>query len=185
MRNPKPSGQAPTPQPASAYSPSVPISLYREVTAELQASKAMVDALKTQNQQLAKQNQYLRQEIEKAAQSTLHLRQVVSNLPPVNADTPQVPRVEIMPDFEADYSAPTVQRPPAPSKTFRSEAIESPFVSNELVFEQDSQPLRKIQSEKRSSELNGWWLGLIIVMIVVTAFGTGFLIVRPLLPASK
>ncbi len=181
-RTAKTSGQ-PAPS-ASAYSPSVPISLYREVTAELQASKATVEALKAQNQQLAKQNNYLRQEVEKAALTTLHLRQVVSNLPPVNMELPQTPHVEVMP-LEG-FSAPA-SRPPAPPlpKQHQVGSTESPFLSDDLVFEQESQPRRKIQSDKRPTELSGWWLGLIIVMIVVTAFGTGFLIVRPLLPSAN
>ncbi|WP_073073215.1 hypothetical protein [Phormidesmis priestleyi] len=173
---------------ASAYSPSVPISLYREVTAELQASRSTVEALKAQNQQLAKQNNYLRQEVEKAALTTLHLRQVVSNLPPVNMDLPQIPRVEVMPDLEARFSAPpAVARPPAPPlpKQYLVESNESPLLSDHLVFEQESQPRRKIQADKRPTELNGWLLGLIIVTIVITAFGTGFLIVRPLLPSGN
>ena len=178
----KTSGQSASP--ASAYSPSVPISLYREVTAELQASKTTIEALKAQNQQLAKQNNYLRQEVEKAALTTLHLRQVVSNLPHVNMELPQVPHVETM--LEAGFSAPA-SRLSAPSspKHYQVRSTESPFLSDDLVFEQESQPRRKIQSDKRPTELSGWWLGMIIVMIVVTAFGTGFLIVRPLLPSAN
>ena len=170
---------------ASAYSPSVPISLYREVTAELQASRSTVEALKAQNQQLAKQNNYLRQEVEKAALTTLHLRQVVSNLPPVNMDLPQIPRVEVVPDLDARFDAPpAVSRPPAPvPKHYQVES--PPFLSDHLAFEQESQPRRKIQTDKRPTELNGWLLGLIIMTIVITAFGTGFLIVRPLLPSGN
>ena len=183
-RTAKPSGQPVSS--ASAYSPSVPISLYREVTAELQASKSTVEALKAQNQQLAKQNNYLRQEVEKAALTTLHLRQVVSNLPPINMDLPQISRVEVMPDLETGFGAPSVTRPPAPApKHYSVESNESPFLSNDLVFEQESQPRRKMQVEKRSTELGGWWLGLIIFAIVLSAFGTGFLIVRPLLPSGN
>ncbi|MCY7322888.1 MAG: hypothetical protein LH660_14075, partial [Phormidesmis sp. CAN_BIN36] len=153
---------------ASAYSPSVPISLYREVTAELQASKSTVEALKAQNQQLAKQNNYLRQEVEKAALTTLHLRQVVSNLPPVNMDLPQISRVEVMPDLEARFSGSPASRPPAPGSKHYSLESEAPFLSDDLVFEQESQPRRRIQVEKRSTELSGWWLGLIIFAIVIT-----------------
>lgn len=171
---------------ASAYSPSVPISLYREVTAELQASKSTVEALKAQNQQLAKQNNYLRQEVEKAALTTLHLRQVVSNLPPVNMDLPQTSSVEVVPNLEARFSGSPTSRPPAPtSERYSLESSEAPFLSNDLVFEQESQPRRRIQVEKRSTELSGWWLGLIIFAIVISAFGTGFLIVRPLLPSGN
>ncbi len=172
---------------ASSYSPSVPISLYREVTAELQASKSTVEALKAQNQQLAKQNNYLRQEVEKAALTTLHLRQVVSSLPPVNMDLPQIALGDVMPDLEARFKASAGSRPPAPPlpKPYGVESNESALLSDELVFEHESQPRRKMQSDKRPAELSGWLLGLIIVTIVITAFGTGFLIVRPLLPSGN
>lgn len=182
VRTAKASGQSVSS--ANAYSPSVPISLYREVTAELQAARSTVEVLKAQNQQLAKQNNYLRQEVEKAALTTLHLRQVVSNLPPVNMDLPQSSRGEGVADLEARFSAPLTSRPPASPKHYSVESSD-PFLSEDLVFEQESQPRRKMQVEKRSTELNGWWVGLIIVTIVITAFGTGFLIVRPLLPAGN
>ncbi|KAM3110018.1 hypothetical protein [Phormidesmis sp. 146-33] len=178
MRNIPPSGQIPPS--ASAYSPSVPISLYREVTAELQAARTTMEALTQQNQQLAKQNQQLRQEIERAAQSAIHLRQIVTNLPPVSSAEIPTPRMEM--PIESP-SVPTIpSRPPVAPKPARTESV---FAPETIVYEQESQPRRKIQSEKKPGELGGWWLGLVIVLIVVSAFGTGFLIVRPLLPSSN
>ena len=53
------------------YSPSIPISLYREVTAELQSAQAMLDSLKTHNQQLLQQNQELRREVETVVQASV------------------------------------------------------------------------------------------------------------------
>ncbi len=52
-----------TPNTNYTYSPSVPISVYRELAAELQAAEALLDSLNAQNQHLAKHNQKLRQEI--------------------------------------------------------------------------------------------------------------------------
>ncbi len=137
-----------------------------------------MEALTQQNQQLAKQNQQLRQEIERAAQSAIHLRQIVTNLPPVVS--PEMPASHL--ETTIAPSVPTMpSRPPAP-KPSRTEAV---FAPETIVYEQESQPRRKIQSDKKPAELGGWWLGLVIVLIVVTAFGTGFLIVRPLLPSSN
>lgn len=186
-RNVNSPGQAATPSTPS-YSPSVPISLYREVTAELQASKATIDALKNQNQQLSKQNQLLRQEIEKAVQSAMQLRQTANALGSIETDSAAVEPPKAtqpahrVPDPEPVFQIPTMPpRPPAMPKD-----IETAFAPEDLVIEQDSKPRRKIQLEKTASgELNGWWLGIVIVMIVVTAFGAGFMIVRPLLPSSK
>ncbi|MEL7036363.1 MAG: hypothetical protein AAFO04_12185 [Cyanobacteria bacterium J06592_8] len=62
----------------TAYSPSVPISLYREVTAELHNSKATLTSLKTQNQQLVQQNQQLRRELENLTQAAIQLQQAIN-----------------------------------------------------------------------------------------------------------
>lgn len=51
-----------------------------------------------------------------------------------------------------------------------------------LVVEQPEGRYRRRSHPEKSSEVNGWWLTLAIVMIVVTAFGAGYLIMRPLLP---
>jgi hypothetical protein len=170
MRNAKLPGQ---PTASSAYSASVPISLYREISAELQSTKATVAALKQQNQQLVHQNQQLRQEIDRVILSAAQMRQAVVNLPPVNLDLPaEVPHIEVMP--------PTAKA----NAHFRGEAMPTGLISDELIMEQA--PLRrKPHSDKPPSETNGWMLGLMILLIVVTAFGTGFLIVRPLLPAPS
>lgn len=59
------------------YSPSVPLSVYRDLAAELQAAQAKINALTAQNQQIVQENQLLRQEIAKAVQSVLHLQNLL------------------------------------------------------------------------------------------------------------
>lgn len=181
MRNENQPGQAVAP---NSYAPSVPISLYREIAAELQATKAAMDALKNQNKQLTKQNQQLRQEIEKAVQSALTLRQVATSItPPSEVKTP-LPRVTA-PDLELSYTSAPMMPPAPPAKLF---GVDSPFPNEELVYEEDSKPRRKMQLEAEPSarELGGWWLAIAIVLIVITAFGAGFLLVRPfLLPSNS
>jgi hypothetical protein len=169
MRNAKASGPASA---ANVYAPSVPISLYREVSAELQSTQTTMAALKKQNQQLIHQNQQLRQEIDRVILSVAQMRQSVVNLPAINLELPtEVPHIEVMP-----AAIPLTHN-------FKGNASPSPLISDVLVTEQA--PLRrKIQAEKSPTEQNGWWLGLVILLIVITAFGTGFLIVRPLLPSS-
>jgi cobalamin biosynthesis Mg chelatase CobN len=187
------SGQAAMP-PASGYAPSVPISVYREVVAELQATKTTMDTLKKQNQLLALQNQQLRQEIEKTVQSALHLRQTANEMSAINPDAPSTMPVRL--DLEPEPE-PKFQIPVMPSRssisTKRSgdgnaeSKLQNPsFSMQDLVIEEDSKPRRKLQLEKQSaSELSGWWLTTVVALIIVTAFGAGFLIVRPLLPSSK
>ncbi len=69
--------------PARPSSPSVPLSVYRELAAELQATRVMLDSLHEQNQQLTyqnqnltHQNQQLQGEIVKVAKATLQMQQV-------------------------------------------------------------------------------------------------------------
>lgn len=209
-RTANPPGQV-TPPSTSAYAASVPISLYREVVTELQAAKAAMEALKSQNQQLTNQNQQLRQEIEKTVQSALNLRQAANKVPSIDTTPtpPVIPAIDLAPEFEPEFHIPVmpapqpVVRPAKPeSKAPAKATIKSTLKANlkatlkptvaaspaeKLVIEEDSKPRRKVQLEKESSgEVSGWWLGLVIMMIVVTAFGAGFLIVRPLLtPNSK
>ena len=57
------------------YAPSVPMSVYRELSSELRASKAVIDSLQSRNQQLLQQNQFLKQEIHNVVQSVLSLGQ--------------------------------------------------------------------------------------------------------------
>jgi hypothetical protein len=49
-----------------------------------------------------------------------------------------------------------------------------------VVIEQEERPRRTSHSEG-FSDVSGWMLLVAILLIVLTAFGTGFLIVRPLL----
>lgn len=197
MRNANHAGQA-VPSSSPSYAPSVPISLYREVTAELQATKAALEAIKQQNQQLTQQNRHLHQEIEKAVQSTLNLRQVAQSISRTSGENSAVDerlmderltssRSETLPKLDiAPIVVPATPRAPMLSKL---PSLGSPFSPETLVIEQDSKPRRKLlpESESSGNSLGGWWLGVAIALIVVSAFGAGFLIVRPLLPspASK
>ncbi|MEL6160560.1 MAG: hypothetical protein AAGJ95_07920 [Cyanobacteria bacterium J06554_11] len=72
----KPSHRAESAQSAPTnYAPSVPMSVYRELAAELRANKAVIDSLNSRNQQLIQQNQRLKQEIHNVVQATLTLGQ--------------------------------------------------------------------------------------------------------------
>lgn len=179
-----------------AHAPAVPISVYREVVAELQATKTAMESMKTENQKLAQQNQQLRQEIEKTVQAALQLRKFSNAIQP--ASTAPAPRVDLTID-EPTFQIPVMPpRMPAESIAERGASIAEPLpphlelkplepIEEKLIIEQDSKPRRKIKPEKDSYiELNGWMLAVVIGLIVVSAFGAGFLLVRPLLsPSSK
>jgi uncharacterized protein YhaN len=75
-----PSGYQASP---SGYQASVPVTVYRELAAELQSTQAKLSFFQLQNEQLTKQNQMLLQEFEAIAQSTDRVQAILtqSNLP--------------------------------------------------------------------------------------------------------
>ena len=175
------------PTSTNTYCPSVPISVYRELAAELQAAQAMLDTLKAQNQHLVKQNHQLRQEVEKVVQSAQHLQQIVGSFGMESR-------------VEAPHSRPATQSEPrsvAPNPLPRSaagvefapppghfESKTSPY-SETLIIEQEETRSRRHSHSEGVSDVSGWMLVVAILLIVLTAFGTGFLIVRPLLNNNK
>ncbi|MEG5037464.1 MULTISPECIES: hypothetical protein [unclassified Microcoleus] len=185
-----------SPENSNSYSPSVPISLYREVTAELQAAQAMVDSLKTHNQQLVQQNQQLRREVETVVQVSQQLQQVVNSAQSVTqTGMPQMPSVKF------NFS---VQPPPPPPPTSQTnsavpqppQTVAFPFplpepeptpasipqpLPEKLFTEVSETPYRVRPQLKKTSDLSGLWLASAIFLIVIAAFGAGYLVVRPLL----
>lgn len=67
----------------AGYQASVPVTVYRELAAELQSTQAKLSFFQLQNDQLTKQNQMLLQEFEAIAQSTDRVQAILaqSNLP--------------------------------------------------------------------------------------------------------
>ncbi len=193
MRNATASGNLPTTPPTASnqpYSPSVPISLYREVVAELQTAQERLDSLTTQNHQLLQQNKQLRQEIESVVQSAVHLQQVVDawepQSPPMNRSGDRTQR------GESAYATPPHPDNGHPQLSgIPGSAVGSPFAMTDmgptpgmgepLFTEQpETRPRRTTRPVKRS-DLGGLGLIIMILLIVVTAFGAGYWIVRPLL----
>ncbi|MDX2216956.1 MAG: hypothetical protein SFY66_27065 [Oculatellaceae cyanobacterium bins.114] len=187
----------------NGYAPSVPITVYRELAAELQATKAMMESMTAQNQHLVRQNQLLRQEIERVVHSALTLQQIAGGsqspvaarngvpngviVAPSTATHPEaiadlVRQAARPPQPRVERSAPTPDMatpaaPPAqPTPSEPNDAL-----TNDLFSEIAEEPHRH---EKRppAKDMGGFWLTATIAVIVVTAFGAGFLVVRPLLP---
>lgn len=181
------------PTPANKYSPSVPISVYRELAAELQAAQTTVDSLKSQNQQLVKQNQQLQQQVEKVVHSAQHLQQIVSSFSGATATNQvEIPRSK---PVSQPASRPVAPPPPPHHHDPRESVIEfpasfqdepefSPYAETVVIEQEDTRIRRPVVSES-VADVNGWMLIIAILLIVLTAFGTGFLIVRPLLNNNK
>ncbi|MEG4324779.1 hypothetical protein [Microcoleus sp. herbarium5] len=185
-----------SPENSNSYSPSVPISLYREVTAELQAAQAMVDSLKTHNQQLVQQNEQLRREVETVVQVSQQLQQVVNSAQSITqTGMPQMPSVKF------NFSVQPPPPPPAISQTNSAipqppQTVAFPFplpepeptaasmpqpLPEKLFTEVPETPYRVRSQLKKTSDLSGLWLAIAIFLIVIAAFGAGYLVVRPLL----
>jgi hypothetical protein len=185
-----------SPENSNSYSPSVPISLYREVTAELQAAQAMLDSLKTHNQQLVQQNQQLRREVETVVQVSQQLQQVVNSAQSVTqTGMPQMPSVKFNFSVQPPPPAPatsqtnsTVPQPPqtvafpfpVPEAQPTVASIPQPL-PEKLFTEVPETPYRVRSQSKKASDLSGLWLAIAIFLIVIAAFGAGYLVVRPLL----
>ncbi|MGB7442924.1 MAG: hypothetical protein WA919_17815 [Coleofasciculaceae cyanobacterium] len=179
-----------SPKQNSAYSrPSVPISVYRELAAELQTAQAMLESLNNQNKQLVKQNKQLRQEVEKVVQSAQHLQQVITSLEPVTGV--EKPKSKQVRPPEEHYVPPNP--PPRPAATVPSAEFISPSPKPEptqpqyreqYVIEQEENHYHHSRRDV-SPGVNGWLLVVAILGVVLTAFGTGFLIVRPLINNNR
>jgi hypothetical protein len=194
-------------QPATpSYSPSVPLHVYRELVAELQAVQAKLDVVTSHNQKLSQENQQLRQEITKVVQSCLELQKSVDSSAPVSQPPKhtQADVINTIPSYQpllrvkAKAKAKSANKPPAktaspprqptpkPPQKIRSEVFSVPvidmnFPSSAPVFIEEQEVRYYTDHESELKGLNGWWLIITIVLIMITAFGAGYLVVRPLL----
>ncbi|NJP10825.1 MAG: DNA replication initiation control protein YabA [Leptolyngbyaceae cyanobacterium RU_5_1] len=164
------------------HTASVPISLYREVATELQSTRTSLESLRTQNQELVQKNQQLRLEIERVVQTALHLRQLADAHP--SGTLPNtLPGLEIFSSTAVPEAiAPTTAAQPPVSKPSKESLKPLAEPSKTLFTGQESQTRPTVQPGS-TTEVGTWWLILVICLIVITAFGTGFLFVRPFLPS--
>jgi hypothetical protein len=185
-----------TPKPPTPP-PSVPLSVYRELADELQTAQARLDALTAKNQQLTQENKLLRQEITKLIQSCLRLQKLVDFPAPPTIPNDQAPRTS--PDVKSAAAAnvnkahPRQQgsrpRQPAVSgvaanKNQRSQVpgtvmeMMSSIPQPVLIEEQEVKYYPP--TEPKTKEVSGWWLLITILLIMLSAFTAGYLVVRPL-----
>ena len=165
-----------------AYSPSVPLSVYRDLAAELQGSQVRIDELAAQNEKLAQENQILRQEIAQAVQSFLHLQKLVDSdrQPSLNLDPhsySDLIRETKHPAHEARQRFTQRQNPSSPVVPWSNE-INSPMPETFFIEEQEVQ--YDSLGEPDAVDISGWRLAITILLIILMGFGAGYLIVRPL-----
>ncbi|GAB4230800.1 MAG: hypothetical protein Kow00121_59520 [Elainellaceae cyanobacterium] len=165
-------------RPPASSGPSVPISVYRELAAELQATRAMVNSLNQKNQELTLHNQKLRQEILRFAQAAMNLKVLVEP-----AQQPVSSARSSSSYAEPEPVTPTLEETAAASAiAAKLRGVDADTAVESLFTEEQARPQRLTQKPR---DLGGLWLILTITVIMVTAFGAGFLVVRPLLPTSN
>lgn len=161
----------PSPVLGNGYAPSVPISVYRELAAEMQANQALLEFLKTQNQQLIEQNQQLRQEIDQLAQSAVYLQQLANSFDPQVSY--KLPQVKVQPPSPIE---PRLESPSDPLAI----PPESPDVTDKLFTEQQEIRDRRPSLPERELASRGSWLMIGAIVFVVVVFGgmAGFFVIR-------
>jgi cobalamin biosynthesis Mg chelatase CobN len=183
--------------PANYSAASVPMSVYRELAAELQATQAMLDALNVQHQQLTRQNQQLTQqkqrlqaEVVNVVNATLNMRQVAESFQERPDDISPAQAKVVLPPAGQPEEVPTspVSFPIAGGvrgvgSTFEpgSSEPQALYTEQEGGFERWSTPSFADDPGERS----GLWLLVAIVATVVTAFGAGYWLVRPLIQGGQ
>lgn len=180
---------------STGYAPSVPISVYRELAAELKTTQAMVDALTAQNQQLAHQNHVLRQEFLRFAESADHLRQAVisteAGLPLAATPMPPDPEPTIASSPKASVAEGVSKLAARATRMMMAKAAPGPGMPSHpshpepLFTEQPSEALQTRSASFKKQDMSGLWLATTVLLIVISAFGAGFLIMRPLLVRSR
>lgn len=190
------------PNSANYSSPSVPISVYKQLAGELNVAKSEMAALKSENQQLRSNNQKLQQQVHQVIQATEHLKQMVNRYdfgmegyqqltppepqaPLVRSETPlfelapQPPAPEPQPQYSPQQpSTPQngAQKPPVnPASPQKSQRKPKPKTIENL------QPPNFASSEEVEGGVNGWVILFAAIAIVLTAFGAGYMVVLPLL----
>jgi hypothetical protein len=163
------------PSATASPSPSVPMSVYKELAAELQATRAMVDSLNYKNQQLAQQNQTIRQEVERVVQASFNLQQIVEFTTPADGS-----RTEPIVAYAEPARGGAGK---AVSAENRALFPHDPLLSNPLFTEEPSRPQRVAKAPKQPKDLGNFGVALTILVVVLTAFGLGFVAVKQLLPS--
>jgi hypothetical protein len=158
-------------QPHLSGAPSVPISVYKELAAELQATRAMIESLNNRNQQLVQQNQTIRQEVERVVQASFNLQQVVDfmEVPGSPAGSPGGNQTI------AEMAEPGRVRIPM-------EGDKLPM-RGALFTEEPSRPVRLVKGKGKPRDLGNYGILVTVLIVVLAAFGLGFVAVKQLLPS--
>jgi hypothetical protein len=156
------------------------MSVHRQVLSELDQAQRHIHALTQDNQRLQQHNVALLAEIERVVKSVRRLQGLAEHLSPLEVaeeisegvfPTVATGRSQYE-DLREFLPAPSRQDPTLQSPTAQYRDLQEP-----VIYPEEGTRLQR--------DGEGWWLILTVLLIVVTAFGTGFLIVRPFLVQSN
>lgn len=195
-------------QPPTNYPPSVPLYVYRELTAELQTIQSKLDVVTNHNQKLAQENQQLRQEITKVIESCLELQKLVDASAPSSPVAPQSHQevkslTQLQPPISNNHEVTYTNKPKVTTAPPRQEtkqkkaAIKNTHSQNhhqeaavsatninatesQKVFIEEKKVRFSRPTMSNTKELSGWNLLITIVLIMITGFAAGYVVVRPL-----
>lgn len=182
----------------------VPVSLYREICGELREKSGQVETLQLNNQRILQENQQLRQEIQRLVQMVMHTHHQVTQMSEFQTEPTPNAAETFHPASDLRHPTPVVP-PSATQPTTRQNRTQMParsIVASTMVpfslpathkredWITGQEPLAQRlfnQTSAITQDLRGWKLAMVISLIILSAFGSGFLIVRPLIsqPHSK
>jgi cobalamin biosynthesis Mg chelatase CobN len=179
-------------------SPSVPLSVYRELAAELQNTRAMVESLKSENQQLSDRNQelvahnqQLQTEIQKVVRSVTQLQEVTNSLQPSptsgkNTNTnSNSGKFVLNADRDFDLAANSEYTSWEDSSQQNPWGESSTTPAKQYTSQQPEKPYANVPDSDKNPESGAWRLMVAIALIAAIAFGAGYLLVRPILNSNN
>ena len=140
----------------NSHLPSVPIHLYRQIVEDLEASKAELETLKSQNKKLVAQNQQLKKEVTKIVASTQNLQEILQQ--EVKSNTPRI-------------NSGTLEQ--------NSGRKSSPLGRH--ILELDYKQPYSVKKSDKSSRINVSWLIIAIIFISLTFSLGSFFVAKSLL----
>ena len=173
------------------YFPSVPLSIYRDLAAELQTTQGKLEALIIKNHQITQENHLLRQEIDKVIRLGFQLQQQI-NTPQQNKSSNNSENFS-----RQRQEKPSPQKSPKPptkklqnfptsspqqydySSYFVSPIIEKTALSSQPLIVEDKK-LSNYSNSSKNHTISNWRLFFCVLLIVIAGFSAGYIIVRPL-----
>ncbi|MGB3240159.1 MAG: hypothetical protein WBB29_17835 [Geitlerinemataceae cyanobacterium] len=156
----------------NANARAVPLAVYRELAAELQATQTLLDSLHGQNQKLSQDNQQLSQEN----------HQLKSEIIKVVTSVQQMGKVAQ--SFELDDASRESLHDRILDSNFLPSVAEPQFLSQRTLSQgtvttQPASPnpfeIAKVDASEKK------WFVAIVLMIVIGAFGVGYFVARPMI----